>query len=257
MRQETFVFPLSERFQAKDYVVGACNEKAWQWLQSWPEGAGGESVRITLLVGAKSSGKSHLANIWAERVGAEDLRARVEAVLGDCDSQDISIISSDILGGLPSDGAYVFENLWDWLGSVPNINSQHIRQPLKEQILFHLYNHIVANGSGCILFTANAVLADSPLGLADLRSRLGTAYTILVEHPDDETLEAVYRKLFQDRQLAVSDAVISYLKTHCDRTLTRVKRLVADIDECALRNRKAITISLVRGVLEQKQLGLF
>lgn len=267
MHQETFAFPLLERFQAKDYIVGLCNQNAWQWLQSWPDmgnsssEGGGSTVRITLLVGEKSSGKSHLASIWAERMGAEDLRARVDVVLVDsnfqqnCTPQDIPLMTSNILEGVSGDGVYLFEDVWDWIEPSKNQNLS-IHQSLKEQILFHLYNHIVANGSGSILFTASTTLGESPLGLPDLRSRLGTAYAVLLEQPDDATLEAVYKKLFQDRQLAVPDTVISYLKVHGDRQFASIKSLVDRIDGAALQGHKAVTVGLVRDVLQQYPLGI-
>ena len=68
--QKQLPLPISWAFskKLKDFVVSDCNRYAFEWLEKWPF-----KIRenFVCLVGEKGSGKTHLANIWAERLNAD------------------------------------------------------------------------------------------------------------------------------------------------------------------------------------------
>jgi chromosomal replication initiation ATPase DnaA len=62
---------------------------------------------------------------------------------------------------------------------------------------------------------------------------------------------AVLVKHFADRQLHVAPEVIAYLLRRMERSFAAAANITARLDAVALRNRCAVTISLVRNILAQ------
>ena len=63
---EQLRLPLERHGASEAFVVSASNENAIRLLERWPDGAGS----VLALHGPAGSGKSRLAEIWAERLGA-------------------------------------------------------------------------------------------------------------------------------------------------------------------------------------------
>ena len=66
---------------------------------------------------------------------------------------------------------------------------------------------------------------------------------------DDVLLKAVLVKLFDDRQLQITEPVLNYLCTRIERSFASAHYWVAKIDETALAQKKAITIPLIRQLM--------
>ena len=64
------------------------------------------------------------------------------------------------------------------------------------------------------------------------------------------TIAALLIKLFDDRQLRVSDGVVEFLLARMERSFEAARRLVTALDEAALTNRRNITVPLARQVLD-------
>jgi chromosomal replication initiation ATPase DnaA len=58
-------------------------------------------------------------------------------------------------------------------------------------------------------------------------------------------------KQFADRQLSIEQDVLTYMLARMDRSFATVRTLIRAIDERALAQKRAITIPLVRQVLEE------
>jgi chromosomal replication initiation ATPase DnaA len=86
--------------------------------------------------------------------------------------------------------------------------------------------------------------------LADLRSRLNTATAVRIGSPDDALMQAVVVKLFADRQLKIDQEVVTYMMARMERSFEAARELVARIDAAALKERRKITVHLVREVLK-------
>ena len=89
------------------------------------------------------------------------------------------------------------------------------------------------------------------LRLPDLASRLRAAPAVAIGPPDDALLGAVLLKLFADRQLVVSEAVIEYLVRHMERSFAAAQMAVAGLDAASLRQQRPITVALARSLLER------
>lgn len=198
-----------------DFLVAPCNEAAIRWLDRWPDWP----APALTLHGPAGCGKTHLARVFAARAQAP-------------------IIEAD---GLTTDAVPAL------LGAVRACVVDDAERAAVEPLL-HLYN-LVAERRGGMLLTAREPPARWPRLLPDLRSRLAAAPAVVVAAPDDALLAALLVKLFADRQLAVSEEVVLFLLRQMERSFEAARRLVAELDAAALRDRRGITIPLARAVL--------
>ena len=73
--QLIFDLPQKTAFGREDFFVSPSNDLAVRTIENWQDWPLGKLV----LCGPKGSGKSHLAHIWAEDVGAIAVNAKVLA----------------------------------------------------------------------------------------------------------------------------------------------------------------------------------
>jgi chromosomal replication initiation ATPase DnaA len=205
-RQLPLDLPVAPRYGEEDFLLGACNDAAYRFLQAWPDWP----ERFALLTGPAGSGKSHLAAIFAAHGHGLVL--------------DAASIERERLPQLVESPVLVVED------------ADRHRPP--EDLLFHLMNLARERGVG-VLFTARAALPAWGLGLADLHSRLRLATTIAIKPPDDALLRAVLVKLFADRQLIIDTQLIEYLVTRIERSFAACRDFVTALDREALaRSRR-------------------
>ena len=123
-------------------------------------------------------------------------------------------------------------------------------EPIADELaLLQLYNRMREQG-GHLLLTARQPVAAWPLALPDLASRLRALPAVAIGAPDDALLAALLVKLFDDRQLTVSEGVIGYLIRHMERSFAAARAVVEALDRRSLRKRRPVTVALARAVLE-------
>jgi chromosomal replication initiation ATPase DnaA len=209
--------PVRTALGRDDYFISAANADAVERLDtpdSWPNAK-------LVLVGPKGAGKTHLAHVWA---GAEGGR----------------VIGASELGALK-------------LGSVETplaVDDADNTAEDAEEALFHLHNHM-AHAGLALLLTARTPPARWALQLPDLASRMLASDIARINAPDDALLAAMLVKLFADRQIGVSPALVGWIVTHCERSFAAVQRLVPALDAAALSEKRAITQPLAATVLDK------
>jgi chromosomal replication initiation ATPase DnaA len=196
----------------EDFMPGECNREALAWLARWPDWPGPALV----LHGPPGSGKSHLARIWATRTGGRRLE---HSALATADLNE--------------------HRTWVLDDAEPVTD---------EKALLSFYNRLREDG-GHLLLIARRPVGAWTLRLPDLASRLRAAPAAAIGAPDDALLAALLVKLFDDRQLAVSEGVISYLVRHMERSFAAARAVVEALDRHSLRDRRPVTVALARGVL--------
>lgn len=202
MSQIAFSLSHTPRYQREDFLVSDANREALAWMERDLPFYG------VMLYGPPSSGKTHLAHIWAARTGAVFL---------------------DNITAPPPPYAVV--------EGVENIKD--------ETALFHFLNQAKETNAK-ILFTAGVAPHDLPFRLPDLLSRVKGLPWITLQAPDDALLSALMVKLFSDRQLKVGQEVIDYVLPRIERTPAAVHQLVAKLDDEALKQKKSITLPFIR-----------
>ena len=203
-------------FGRDDFMVTECNQEALSFIELWPNWPG----PLVWLCGPPGCGKSHLAAVWQEQSGANQL-------------DQSQIISNSI--GITRDFCCFFIDL---LEGIEN-----------ERSWLSFYNAVTEQG-GSILVTSLFPPATWNFLIPDLGSRLRAAPVIKIAKADDELLEAVLIKLFIDRQLHVQPEVISYLLRRMDRSLAAAGKIVELLDNAALAEQRMITVPLARSVMK-------
>ncbi len=205
-----------------DFLAAPCNEQALAWVRRWPDWP---AIGIALH-GPEGCGKSHLGAIWCRRAGAQRI--------------DAASLTRDRVPEMLSAGSIWLidpaENLAD------------------ETALFHLINAL-GEARGGLLLAARQPPARWPVALPDLRSRLAALPAVGIGQPDDSLMAAVLVKLFADRQLRVEQEVIAYLLPRIERSFEAARQLVAAADAASLAHARAVTIPLLRGLLEDGSRG--
>src|SRR5262249_50661481 len=161
-----------------DFLSGPSNAAALALIEHWPDWPG----RVAVLTGPEGSGKSHLAAIWAQDVGARFLAAR-------------SLAGANLPAALAT-GALVVEDVAEG--------------KFDERALFHLLN-LAREEEAFLLLTARTAPASWSLTIRDLASRLKALPVVTVSAPDDALLRALLVKLFADRQINVDESLIGYV----------------------------------------------
>jgi chromosomal replication initiation ATPase DnaA len=215
--QLAFDLEPAENFSRDDFIRGAGNAAALDLVDSWPDWP----ARAVAIVGPEGAGKSHLAAIWADAAGARRLASR---------ALDESAVPAAL-----ATGALALE-----CGTVD--------ADLDERALFHLLNLVKEQG-GFLLLTARTAPAAWPIALPDLASRLRAVPVVTLAAPDDAMLRAVLVKLFADRQIAVDEALISYLVVRIERSFAAARAIVATLDREALRRQRPVTRALAGEIL--------
>jgi chromosomal replication initiation ATPase DnaA len=200
----------------EDFLVSRSNAGAVELIDHWPDWAHPASI----VVGPEGSGKSHLANVWRLRSGADTMSA--------------AALTDAFTAALPDRSAVVVEDLDRGIG--------------EEQALFHLLNR-ARESKLSVLMTSRVAPGDLSVGLPDLRSRLRALPVAVLNPPDEALLKAVLVKLFCDRQLNVEPAVIDYLSLRMERSMRAAALIVAAVDRLALATHRKVTRPLAAQAL--------
>ncbi|MGR3838725.1 MAG: chromosomal replication initiator DnaA [Cognatishimia sp.] len=203
-----------------DFFVSNANAMALALVESWPNWAANKLA----IIGPEGSGKTHLTSVWAAQSGARIVEARA--------------LSKDDVPDL-AQGPVAVEN-------IPAIAQDQARQ----DALFHLHNLVLAEGHS-ILFTGVSEPKHWGLTLPDLRSRLEGTTIASLRQPDDALLTILLAKLFDDRQLVPDAKTIAYMVKNIDRSFAEARRLVRDIDQASLAQKRPVTRSFVAEILKR------
>lgn len=192
------------------FVVSDSNRAAVEALADWPNLIGG----VMAICGPKGCGKSRMAQIWAERVGAIALHGAEAALIDPLE-----------LEGRP-------------------VLLDHAMEA-DDETLFHLINLAQAPG-GALLLVSRPAPSAWAVQLPDLRSRLDAVISVPVDAPDDAVLAAMLEARFAERGIRPAKDVIPYLLRRIDRSAAAAAEIVDRLDAM----HRPVTRSLAREAVE-------
>ncbi len=203
-----------------DFLVASNNHDAVAWIDLWPEWP----APCLVLYGPVASGKTHLGAVWSENSAAVCVKA--------------SDINEDMIRDIADMKHHVIiEDADDLIGNIKG-----------EKGLFHLYN-IFKEEQRSILLTLKEPPVRRSFALPDLASRLRAAPSVAIREPDEQLIEALLVKLFNDRQIRISAEVLHYILPRIERSFEAVRDLVEQADERAMIEKRGVTVPLVREIL--------
>ena len=217
-RQLVLALDHAESFAREDFLAGPPNAAGLALIERWPDWP----APAMALVGPEGAGKSHLAAIWAEASGARVLSAKL-------------IGETDLPGALAT-GALVIEDL--------------SAEAFDERALFHLLN-LAREQSAFLLLTSRAPPAGFTLAIRDLASRLRALPVVTLAPPDDALLRALIVKLAADRQLALDEALVTFLVNRIERSYAAVRAALTRMDEEAMRLHRPVTRALAADLFRE------
>jgi chromosomal replication initiation ATPase DnaA len=210
-------FPAGPALTRETFIVAACNEQAFRFIQRWPDWP----ARAAALYGPAGCGKTHLAAIWRGAAGASTIAAR--------DLAEISAIPS---------AALVIEDLDR---EPPSVG--------RDKVLLELFER----PEGSLLFTGRTPPSEWRTAIGDLKSRLQSLIGFAIWAPDDAFLSALILKHFADRQLDVSASVIDRIITHVERTPDSIAGFITRADRKALSEKRPVTNRLVLELIDAEE----
>lgn len=210
-----------EAFAREDLWVSSANADAVAWLDKYPDWG----APALVIYGPPASGKTHLCHVWQKKSGA------------------ITVSNADI-SRLAAANDFPKAAIIDDADSVAGDAGL-------ETALFHFYNRAKEEGAH-VLLTATHAPKEWNITVPDLKSRLLAAPVASVGAPDEQLMAVVLAKLFSDRQLVVPSDVIAFILPRLERSFEALRALAADIDRKALAEKRAVTIPLVREILQEQ-----
>lgn len=206
-----------------DFLIAPNNQDAVAWIDLWPEWP----APALVLYGPVASGKSHLAAVWKELSSAVSVKA---SELTDGTAREIAERGKHL----------VLDDADTLIGALPG-----------EKGLFHLYN-IFKEEQRSLMLTMTQAPIHRAFALPDLASRMRAAPTVAIREPDDHLISVLLVKHFSDRQLRVEENVLNYILPRIERSFEAVRDLVEVADRKAMVEKRAVSIPLVRDILNQE-----
>ncbi|MFN5351168.1 MAG: hypothetical protein ACK5BE_00935 [Alphaproteobacteria bacterium] len=198
-----FIIPKKQIYSVENFCLSPINETIIQDIQQ----------NKLLLIGEEKSGKTHLANIWAEINVAEFL---VDA------------------NHFPSKNLVV-ENVEQFLGK-------------REQELLHILNLVEQTDKKLLLTTKNNYIN---FGLADLLSRYRAIPSITIPKPDEELSSKLLIKLFAEKQLKLAPKIMQYLDRFLvlnNYSYKEIFALVEEIDNIIKITNQKLSLKAIKQI---------
>ncbi len=201
------------------------NEAALAHLTLWT-GSPTRSPVPTYLWGGPASGKTHLLKSVREALRAQGA-------------------SSGWLDATMHEPPAFSEN---WAAVL--MDDVHLYTATQQHAAFNWFVNAQTHQRGVL-----AAGADAPAHLKlreDLRTRLGWGHVFQLETLTDPERRSVLRKQADERGIFLGDEVMDFMLTRFSRDLGNLMALLDQLDGYALRTKRAITVPLIRSMLEDE-----
>ena len=209
--------------------VDVGNEAALAHLRLWA----GNSLRSpvpTFLWGEGGSGKTHL--LRGVREALRDQHSRV----GWMDASTLHPVD--------------FDEQWDAV----LLDDCHLYTAEQQAAAFNWFVNAQSPAHGparWVLAAADRPPADLQLR-EDLRTRLGWGHVFQLRALGETERRAVLRRAADERGVFLSDEVMDFMLSRFSRDLSSLMLLLEQLDGYALRTKRAITIPLIKSMLENE-----
>ncbi|HVZ42774.1 MAG TPA: DnaA regulatory inactivator Hda [Ramlibacter sp.] len=202
------------------------NEAALRHLELWA-GSPTRSPVPTYLWGAPGSGKTHL------------LRAVAEALR----EQGAAAGWIDPAVAEPPE----FDERW----AIVLLDDVHLYTAVQQHAAFNWFVQAQTLHLGVL---AAGMFPPADLKLReDLRTRLGWGHVFELHVPSEPERRAVLRQAADARGIFLGDDVMDFVLTRFSRDLGSLMQLLDHLDAYALRTQRAVTIPLVKAMLEEEE----
>lgn len=217
---------LDQGISFDSYLPGEVNAVALEVLRNARES-------VLYLCGVEAVGKSHLL-----QAAVHDALQRGESACYLPLRELLAYEAEEVLAGLESQDVLAVDDIDAIAGNAE-----------WEHQLFHLFNAL-RDAGGRWIASGRVPVAELPLALADLRSRLGWGPSLQLRMlSDDEKLASMQQRARQSG-LELPEDVGLYLINRCGRDLPTLLQTLDRLDHASLVAQRRLTIPFVRDALQ-------
>ena len=209
-------FPTQQAYKKEDFYVSSSNEKAYDFINSWPNWI----KRIVNIFGPSGSGKTHLASILKSKTS--------------CLEMDSKKIDEKTYLKFKTKEALIIENL---------------HEKISEKILFSLWNYALQDNKYFLIISKKPINSYK-FKLSDLISRVNSSLTIGINLPSDDLISVILTKNFSDKQIIVEKKHIDYIVKRIDRSYEKISLFILTLDKYSLKKGSPFSLKLIKEVLK-------
>ena len=209
-------FPSHQAYKKEDFYVSPSNQKAYDFINSWPKWI----KRTINIFGPSGSGKSHLASILKSNTS--------------CLQIETKDLSDEIFFKFKTKEALIIENL---------------DEKVSEKLLFSLWN-ITLQDNKYLLITSKKPINSFKFKLRDLMSRVTSSLIIGINLPSDDLISVILAKNFSDKQITVEKKHIDYIIKRIDRSYEKISQFILTLDKYSLTKGSPFALKLIKEVLK-------
>lgn len=122
----------------------------------------------------------------------------------------------------------------------------------EEGVLFANMNQALNGEIPGLLLADRSTPQDWDIKMPDLRSRLSNTPVAVMDEHDDDILEPIVRKLYQDKGREVSQDLIAYLLKYQERSVAAQRIIAAELETAAQRQKADLTKAFAAKYLKEK-----
>jgi len=209
-------FPTQQAYKKEDFYVSSSNEKAYDFINSWPNWI----KRIVNIFGPSGSGKTHLASILKSKTS--------------CLEMDSKKIDEKTYLKFKTKEALIIENL---------------HEKISEKLLFSLWNCALQDNKYFLIISKKPINSYK-FKLSDLISRVNSSLTIGINLPSDDLISVILTKNFSDKQIIVEKKHIDYIIKRIDRSYEKISQFILTLDKYSLKKGSPFSLKLIKEVLK-------
>ncbi len=213
--QKVIKFNYEKNLKSEDFFRSTSNKHIYDFLNDWPNW----EKNFLNICGEKSSGKSHLVNIFQKKFKGIIFEANK------FDNNNLSNIK--------------FHN---------NIIIENLNEKINEKLIYTLINTIDQNNKYLIVTTLKPI-TEMDFSLIDLKSRTKNFLIQDIKKPDDELIFALLIKNLSDRQITIDKKLINYIVKRIYRSYSKIFDFIYKIDQVSLKKKKSINLSIIKEIL--------
>ena len=214
--QKIIKFDYEKNYNDNDFFESKSNKHIIDFINRWPKW----EKNFVNINGEKSSGKSHLINIFLKKFGG-------------------FYIDSKSLNNLSLKEIKIHQN----------IVLENLNQKINEKLIYTLFN-IIDQDNKYLIVTSIEPIVNIKFDLVDLKSRCKNFILQTILKPDDDLIFAIILKNLSDRQISIDEKLINYVIKRIDRSYSKIFDFIYKIDELSLKKKKSIDLRIIKEVLE-------
>ena len=227
--QNTLYIKNKEQYLEKDYIIDKSNAKIYKaiiennYFANSSFSSKASYKNFSLIYGSKSSGKTHLATIWARKNNA------------------IEIIPNG------KDLAEILNNYHEIKSNYFLIDNIELFDATE---LFHAFNLINESNKFCLITTSEYPFNSS---LPDLNSRINAIKSFKLQNLNYESVYLFLKKQLLSKSINFTDNALRYLGYRIPSEINKIEKIIDFLDKKSLQEQSKITTFFIKSIFHEMQ----